>query len=83
MLKPIIKLIRDIAYRRGIGDLLAEGVARVAEALGAEAYAVHVKKLEIPAYDPRGATSMGLAYATADRSGDHFRTWTVTHELET
>ena len=77
------KLIRDIAYRRGIGGLLAEGVARVAEALGAEAYAVHVKKLEIPAYDPRGAAGMGLAYATADRGGDHLRAWTVARELET
>jgi len=78
-----IRLIYDIAYRRGLGDLLAEGLARVAKILNAEEYALHVKGLEIPAYDPRGVVGMALAYATADRGGDHLRAWTVGVEVTT
>jgi aldehyde:ferredoxin oxidoreductase len=76
-----IKLAYDIAYRRGIGNLLAEGLARASKALNAEEYAMHIKRLEIPAYDPRGVVGMALAYATADRGGDHLRAWTVAAEL--
>lgn len=76
-----LKLIYDVAYRRGIGELLAEGVARAAKRLNAEEYAVHIKQLEIPAYDPRGVPGMALAYATADRGGDHLRAWTVAAEV--
>ena len=78
-----IKLIYDIAYRRGLGDILAEGLARAAKILNAEEYALHIKGLEIPAYDPRGVVGMALAYATADRGGDHLRAWTVGVEVAT
>ncbi|MEM4452507.1 MAG: aldehyde ferredoxin oxidoreductase family protein [Thermosphaera sp.] len=82
-LDSYLKLMNDIAHRRGVGDLLAEGVARIAKHLSAEETAVHVKGLEIPAYDPRGVVGMSLAYATADRGGDHLRAWTVASELST
>jgi aldehyde:ferredoxin oxidoreductase len=78
-----VKLIYDIAYRRGLGDILAEGLARAAKILNAEEYALHIKGLEIPAYDPRGVVGMALAYATADRGGDHLRAWTVGVEVTT
>ena len=80
-LESYMRLIHDIAYRRGIGNLLAEGLARASKELNAEEYAVHIKRLEIPAYDPRGVVGMALAYATADRGGDHLRAWTVAAEL--
>jgi aldehyde:ferredoxin oxidoreductase len=80
-LESYMRLIYDIAYRRGIGNLLAEGLARASKELNAEEYAVHIKRLEIPAYDPRGVVGMALAYATADRGGDHLRAWTVAAEL--
>lgn len=76
-----IRLLYDIAYRRGMGDILAEGLARASKILDAEEYALHIKKLEIPAYDPRGVVGMALAYATADRGGDHLRAWTVAAEV--
>jgi aldehyde:ferredoxin oxidoreductase len=68
-----IQLIHKIAKREGIGDLLAEGTKRMSEKLGrgTERYAMHVKGLEMPAYDPRAAKICGLAYATANRGGDH------------
>lgn len=56
-LESYMRLIHDIAYRRGIGNLLAEGLARASKELNAEEYAVHIKRLEIPAYDPRGLSA--------------------------
>ena len=71
--KLIVDLIHKIARREGIGDLLAEGTKRVSEKLrqGSEHFAMHVKGLELPAYDPRAAKITGLGYVTANRGGDH------------
>ncbi|MGI9951840.1 aldehyde ferredoxin oxidoreductase family protein [Moorellaceae bacterium AZ2] len=66
-------LIEQIAYRQGIGDLLAEGSKRLAERCGAPEVAMQVKGLELPAYDPRGMKGQGLAYATSNRGGCHLR----------
>ena len=69
----VIQLIHKIAKREGIGDLLAEGTKRVAAKLGkgTEGFAMQVKGLELPGYDPRAAKICGLAFATANRGGDH------------
>lgn len=75
------RLYMDIAYRRGVGDILAEGISYASRYLNAEDYALHIKGLDIPAYDPRGVVGMSLAYATADRGGDHLRAWTVAAEV--
>jgi len=64
-----------------IAAIILEPVARAAKTLNAEEYALHIKGLEIPAYDPRGVIGMALAYATADRGGDHLRAWTVGAEV--
>ena len=71
--KLIVDLVPKIARREGIGDLLAEGTKRVSETLGqgSEHFAMHVKGLELPAYDPRAAKITGLGYVTANRGGDH------------
>jgi len=78
----IAALLEMIAYRRGIGDLLSQGVARAAEELGTEAtaLAVHVGALETPAWGPRGSAGMGLAYLTSDRGGCHQRAWPISYE---
>jgi aldehyde:ferredoxin oxidoreductase len=69
----VIELLEMIAYRHGVGGLLAEGTRLAAERIGkgAERLAVQVKGLELPAYDPRAAKICGLAYVTANRGGDH------------
>jgi len=77
-----LRLIRMVAYREGVGDLLAEGVMRASRKIGAEDIAIHVKGMELPAYDPRAVVGMALAYATSDRGGCHMRAWTVAAELE-
>lgn len=77
-----IQMPELIAYKRGIGELLAEGVRTAAERIGkgAEKYALHVKGVEYPGYDPRGSYGMALAYATADRGCCHLRAWIVADE---
>ncbi len=77
------EIIAKIARREGVGSLLAEGSSRAAAEIGGNAprYAMHVKGLEIPGYDPRGAVGMALAYAVADRGGCHLRAWTIYDEV--
>jgi len=67
----LLQVIEDIAYRRGNGDLLAEGTKRLSERFGGEDFAIHVKGLELPAYEPRGAVGQGLGYATSNRGACH------------
>jgi aldehyde:ferredoxin oxidoreductase len=74
-------LLRAIARRRGDGDLLAEGARRLGAALGQPHLAMTVKGLELPAYDPRGAYGMALAYCTSNRGACHLRAYPVAHEI--
>ena len=79
--KVLQPLIRKIASREGIGMDLAEGSVRFAHKQGAEEYAMAVKGLELPAYDPRGAMGQALAYATSNRGGCHLRGYMVGWEV--
>ena len=69
----ILWLIESMAYRRGLGDLLAEGVRRASEKIGrgAEAFAFHTKGQEIPMHDPRGKQGVALSYALSPTGADH------------
>lgn len=73
----MIDLLHKIAKREGIGDLLAEGTRRMAEKLGkgTERFAMHVKGLEMPCYDPRAAKITGLGFMVANRGGDHMTSY--------
>ncbi|MDY7078359.1 MAG: aldehyde ferredoxin oxidoreductase family protein [Chloroflexota bacterium] len=81
-MKTVIGLLKMIAHRQGFGDLLAEGVRRAAKTIGrgAEAYAMHVKGMEIAAQDGRAQKSMGLAHATSNRGADHLKAFPVIDE---
>jgi aldehyde:ferredoxin oxidoreductase len=74
-------LLEDIARRRGEGELLALGSRRVAETMGNPGLSMSVKSLELPAYDPRGAYGMALAYCTSNRGGCHLRAYPISHEI--
>lgn len=65
--KEALDLIPKTVYRRGFGDILADGVMKASLRIGRGAanYAMHIKGLEIPAYDPRGVKRMGLSYAVS------------------
>ncbi len=69
----IARMLRQIAFREGTGDVLARGIRFAAKAWDMEDLAVHVKGLEPPGYDPRVLKGMGLAYATSDRGACHMR----------
>ncbi len=69
----LLGLIQAIAARRGLGDLLAEGVRRAAMAIGGDAprYAMHVKGMELPRQEPRITKGFGLGHTTSNRGADH------------
>jgi aldehyde:ferredoxin oxidoreductase len=60
-------LLKDIAYRRGIGYNLAYGIKSAAETLGMTDQAIHVKDMEPSGFDPQVLKGMGLAYGTSDQ----------------
>ncbi len=67
----VSSLIEDIGHRRGAGDDLANGTKRMSEKFGGHEFAMHVKGLELSAYDPRGSFAQGVEYATTNRGGCH------------
>lgn len=69
----IATLLKKIAHREGIGDILANGIKHAAKQFDLEDLAVHVKGLELPGYDPRVLKGCGLAFAVSDRGGCHLR----------
>lgn len=75
------ELVRLTAFRQGLGDALADGSRRLAERFGSPDSAIHVKGLELPAYDPRGSKGQGLAYATSNRGACHLRSYMVGIEV--
>ena len=77
-------LIEEIAERETpLGDALAAGVDTAAARFGSEEVVPTVKQMELPAYDPRGAASMALAYATSDRGACHRRARPIEREAFT
>ncbi|HEY6838434.1 MAG TPA: aldehyde ferredoxin oxidoreductase family protein, partial [Geobacteraceae bacterium] len=74
-------LLDAMARRQGVGALLSLGSRRAAETLGRPELSMSVKGLELPAYDPRGAYGMALAYGTSTRGGCHLRAYPISHEI--
>lgn len=77
-------LINDIAYRRGFGNVLAEGVRNTAAEVGgvSSKWAMHIKGLEITAYDCHAAPAMALAYATSSIGAHHKDAWVISWEVQ-
>jgi aldehyde:ferredoxin oxidoreductase len=73
--QAMVTLLGLMAQREGFGDLLADGVKIAAHKIGkgADKYALHIKGLELPGYDVRGAKAHGLSYATSFTGADHNR----------
>ena len=69
--EAMIALLRMIARREGLGNLLAEGVKRAADKIGGHEFALHVKGKELPMQEPRGKTGVGLAYSVSSIGADH------------
>jgi aldehyde:ferredoxin oxidoreductase len=73
--QAMMTVLRQMAFREGIGDLLADGSKAAAARIGkgTDKYAMQIKGLELPAYDVRGAKAHGLNYATSYTGADHNR----------
>jgi aldehyde:ferredoxin oxidoreductase len=71
--KAMMQVLQMMAFRDGIGDLLADGSLAAAKKIGkgSEKFAIQVKGLELAGYDVRGAKAHGLNYATAYTGADH------------
>ena len=71
----LMECVRLIAERDGIGDLLAEGSLRASRIVGqgSEDWAMQVKGLEMPGYEPRSLKTMALGLAVSTRGACHNR----------
>ena len=71
--QSVFSLIEKIGKREGIGRLLGEGVRIAAKNIGEDStsYAMHIKGLELPGYDPRGIKGYALSMATSNIGGSH------------
>jgi aldehyde:ferredoxin oxidoreductase len=71
----VIRALDLIGAREGLGELLAEGTRRASQRVGggSDAFALHVKGLELPGYEPRTMQAMALGLAVNSRGADHNR----------
>ncbi len=78
----MLKILHETANKSTpLGEALSEGSFRYASSMGHPECSISVKGLELPAYDPRGAYGMALAYATSNRGGCHLRAYPISHEI--
>ncbi|HEW93980.1 aldehyde:ferredoxin oxidoreductase [Candidatus Geothermarchaeota archaeon] len=80
--ESILYLFQLTMERRGIGDVMAEGMKIMAKRLGLEDIAIHVKGLTLAGYDPRRLKGMALSYAIGTRGGGHLRTTSYAYEFK-
>ncbi|MHC4658814.1 MAG: aldehyde ferredoxin oxidoreductase family protein [Planctomycetota bacterium] len=79
--EAIIEWTRKMGAGEGFGAKLALGSYRLADSYGVPELSMSVKKLEMPAYDPRGVQGHGLQYATTNRGGCHVRGYIISPEI--
>lgn len=77
----MLQYLELMAKREGVGADLALGVKACAAKYGGEDFAMHVKGLEYPQYEPRGSWGMSLAYAVSDRGACHMRAYAPNVEV--
>ncbi|HSD53666.1 MAG TPA: aldehyde ferredoxin oxidoreductase C-terminal domain-containing protein [Burkholderiales bacterium] len=79
----MLELLRRIAARRGIGDLLAHGVAEAARRLGrgSEDFAMHAKGQGLNEQTVRSHKGWALGIFTSTRGGGHLNGATLVERL--
>lgn len=77
----LVAVLRLMAERKGIGDILAGGVKYASERFGAPELAMHSKGQVLAAYDPRGCKGMALTYATSPKGAHHMIATTMGPEI--
>ncbi|MFO7888195.1 MAG: aldehyde ferredoxin oxidoreductase family protein [Eubacteriales bacterium] len=73
--ESLLKLIKDISEKKGLGKVLSQGVKKAAEIFGGESevFAMHVKGQELPMHEPRGKIGVGLGYSVSPTGADHMQ----------
>ncbi len=68
-------LLKKMAYREGIGEIIADGSRKAAARIGkgSEYYALHLKGIDLPGYEPTSQYGVALAYSTSSRGACHLR----------
>jgi aldehyde:ferredoxin oxidoreductase len=79
--EALLTMAEQTAYRRGFGNLLAEGSKRLTARFGHPEFFMGVRGQEFPAYDARAVQGMGLGYATSNRGACHLKAYTVSPEI--
>jgi len=79
--EAIVEWTLKMGQVEGFGARLAQGSFRLAKDYGMPEWSMSVKKLELPAYDPRGVQGHGLQYATSNRGGCHVRGYMISPEI--
>lgn len=77
----VVYWTKAMAHREGLGAKLAQGSYRLGDMYGMPEVSMTVKKMELPAYDPRGIQGQGLQYATSNRGGCHVRGYLISPEI--
>lgn len=65
-----LELLRKMAYREGIGDILAQGWEKAAEKFGGKEYQPTITRLHTTEC-PRARMDIALSHITSVRGGDH------------
>jgi aldehyde:ferredoxin oxidoreductase len=78
----MLAMIKKIALREDIGNVLADGILNAAEKIGGNSieFAMHVKGLDFPAHDPRAKVALGVSYATSNRGACHLQSFSADFE---
>lgn len=79
--EKMIEMVELIARQEGVGADLCKGTKYCSEKYGGTDFAMQVKGLEYPQYEPRGSWGMSLAYAVSDRGACHMRAYAPNVEV--
>ena len=79
--EKMIEMVELIARQEGVGADLCKGNKYCSELYGCTDFAMQVKGLEYPQYEPRGSWGMSLAYAVSDRGACHMRAYAPNVEV--
>src|SRR6056297_2291088 len=73
--EALLKLIKDISEKKGLGKILSKGVKKASEVFGggSEEFAMQVKGQELPMHEPRGKIGVGLGYSVSPTGADHMQ----------
>ncbi len=71
--QAMVQMVENIAHRRGLGAVLAEGSRRAARQIGrgAEKFVLTIKGQELPMHEPRFKQGMGMGFAVSPTGADH------------